>query len=111
MRRKYVLISGSRGESALAIPCRKMKRDEARFAARTELKEAEVVTYVASLFKHGFDVEVKTPTGMWRSVAVVYSDGTFGTARPREVEPGGRFTVLRANQIISVRPVEKAGHF
>lgn len=87
-----------------------MKRDEARFVARTELKEPEVVAYVASLFEHGFNVEVKTPTGMWRSVAVVYSDGTFGTARPRAAEPGGRFTVLRANQITSVRPVGKGGH-
>jgi hypothetical protein len=87
-----------------------MHRDQNEFPAKTELKASEVVAYVAALLESGYDAEVKTPTGMWRSVAVVYSDGTFGTTRPYTARPGGRLTILRADQIISVRPIFSEGY-
>jgi hypothetical protein len=57
---------------------------------------------VAALIESGVDVEVRTKHGMWRLVIAVYSDGTLGTVRP-ESTSHGRFTILGAGQIVSVR--------
>ncbi len=105
LRGGYDEAPGLGGEPALAVPYLGMSRNQSEFPAKTELKAPEVVAYVATLLKSGYDAEVKTPTGMWRSVTVVYSDGTFGTTRPRAAGFGGRLTILRADEIISVRPI------